>query len=65
MDGTDTGDECLFFMINVFDESNLKNKQGIFHNHSVFDVNESDVDEFDRQFEFKEKLVLEGQLKEL
>lgn len=65
LDGTDTGDECPFFMINVFDESNLKNKQGIFHNPSVFDVDESDVDEFDRQFEFKEKLVLEGQLKEL
>lgn len=52
-------------MIRIFDESKLKNKQGIFHNPDVFDVDERDVDDFDRQFEFKEKLVLEGQLKEL
>jgi hypothetical protein len=31
----------------------------------VFDVDEKEVDEFDRQFEFKEKLVLDTQLKEL
>ena len=37
-------------------------KEGIFHNPDVFNVDENDVDEFDKQFEFKEKLVLEGQL---
>ena len=52
-------------MIRIFDESKLKNKPRIFHNSDVFDVDERDVDDFDRQFEFKEKLVLEGQLKEL
>lgn len=65
LEGTDTNDECPFFMIRIFDESKLKNKQGIFHNPDVFEVDERDVDDFDRQFEFKEKLVLEGQLKEL
>lgn len=59
---SDTTQECPFFMIKVFDESKLKNEEGIFHNPDVFDVNQEDVDDFDKNFEFKEKLVLEGQL---
>lgn len=65
LDGTDTQDECPFFMVLVFDKAKLKNKNGTFHNPDVFDVNQSDVDEFDKQFEFKEKLILDSQLKEL
>lgn len=65
LDGTNTNEECLFFMIKIFDESSLKNKLGTFHNPCVFDVDESDVDEFDRQFEYREKLVLDTQLEEL
>lgn len=49
-------------MIKIFDESKLKSKMGIFHNPDVFNVNQSDVDEFDKQFEFKEKLILDSQL---
>lgn len=64
LDGTDSDDECPFFMIKVFDENKLKNK-GIFHNPDVFNLNQCDVDEFDKNFEFKEKLVLESQLGEL
>ena len=45
-----------------FDESKVKNKMGIFFNPHVFDVDENDVDEFDKKFEYREKLVLEGQL---
>jgi hypothetical protein len=52
-------------MVIVFDKTKLKNKNGTFHNPDVFDVNQSDVDEFDKQFEFKEKLILDSQLKEL
>lgn len=63
LEGTQADDECSFFMINVFDESDLKS--GIFHNPKVFDVDEDEVDEFDKRFEFKEKLVLDTQLKEL
>ena len=62
LDGTDTDDECPFFMIKVFDETRLKEGLGIFHNPDVFDVDPKDVDEFDGQFEYMEKLVLEGQL---
>lgn len=65
LEGTDTKDECPFFMIRVFDGDALKNEMGTFHNPSVFDVSQSDVDEFDRQFEYKEKRVLDTQLKEL
>ena len=65
LEGTDTDDECPFFMIRVFDESLLKSELGIFHNPDVFDVNENEVNEFDRRFEPREKLVLDTQLKEL
>ena len=65
LEGTNTNDECPFFMIKVFDGSYLKAKHGTFHNPDVFDVKEHDVDEFDRQFEYREKLVLDTQLKEL
>ena len=60
LEGTDTSDECPFFMIKIFDGSNVKS--GIFKNPDVFDVDESEVDEFDRTFEHKEKLIQEGQL---
>lgn len=60
LDGTDTAEECPFFMIKVFDESKVK--RGTFKNPDVFDVLESDVDEFDKEFEPKEKLIQEGQL---
>lgn len=65
LEGTDPNEENPFFMIRIFDISALKDKTGIFHNPEVFNVNEDDVDEFDRQFEFMEKKVMEGQLEDL
>lgn len=62
MDGTDTDEENPFFMIKIFDEGSLSDEFGVFYNPDVFEVTQSDVDEFDRDFEYKEKLVLEGQL---
>jgi hypothetical protein len=62
LDGTDLAEENPFFMIKIFDKSRLKKELGIFHNPDVFDVDENDVDEFDKQFEHKEKLIKEGQL---
>ena len=62
LEGTDIEDENPFFMINVFDESKIRKDLGIFRNPEVFDVDEDEVDEFDRQFEYREKLVKEGQL---
>lgn len=62
LEGTDLDEENPFFMIKIFDETKIPNELGIFHNPDVFDVDEKELDEFDRQFEFKEKLILEGQL---
>ena len=45
---------------NVFDE--IDYDKGIFYNPKVCDVDEKDVDEFDKNFEYKEKRVQEGQL---
>ena len=65
LEGTDTSQECPFFMIKIFDESKLKKEKGIFHNPDVFNVAKEDVDEFDKQFDYKEKKVLESQLEGL
>lgn len=62
LQGTDTNDECPFFMIKVFDEDAIDFNGATFSNPDVFDVDESDVDEFDRKFEYKQKKVLKGQL---
>ncbi|WP_407415386.1 GNAT family N-acetyltransferase [Methanobrevibacter sp.] len=62
LDGTDKNEECPFFMIKILDKNKMELIEGTFYNPEVFNVNENDVDEFDKQFEFKEKLVLEGQL---
>lgn len=65
LENTDVNEENPFFMINVFDGTRMEWKFGIFHNPDVFDVDEEELDEFDRQFEYREKLVLDTQLKEL
>lgn len=67
LEETDTEDENPFFMIKILNgnENTLKNldyDKGIFYNPEVFDVDEKMVEEFDENFEYKEKKVLEGQL---
>ncbi|MBQ7928707.1 MAG: N-acetyltransferase [Methanobrevibacter sp.] len=62
LDGTETDEENPFFMIRIFDESKVHDEIGIFHNPDAFDVDEDELDEFDKQFEYMEKLILEGQL---
>ena len=62
LEGTDFNEENPFFMIRIFDESKMSGEMGIFHNSYAFDVDENELDEFDKQFEYKEKLILKGQL---
>ena len=62
LEGTSLDDENPFFMVRIFDDASLDGNLGIFHNPDVFDVDESDVDEFDKDFEYREKLILDGQL---
>ena len=51
-------------MIKIF-ENTFKDEdydRGIFYNPEVFNVSEEEADEFDKNFEYKEKRVQEGQL---
>ena len=62
LNGCDIGGECPFFMIKIFNVDEITLKNGIFSNPDVFDVDENDVDEFDKRFEFKQKEVNDNQL---
>lgn len=51
-------------MIKIF-ENNFNDKKyapRIFSNPKVFDINEVEIDEFDKNFDYREKKVIEGQL---
>ena len=63
LEHTDTAQENPFFMIKIFKKDKISFKKAIFSNPDVFNVDERDVDEFDKKFEFKEKKVLDTQLK--
>jgi hypothetical protein len=64
LEGTDMEEENPFFMIKIFDDDfdEFDYDKGIFFNPDVFNVNEDEVDEFDKNFEYKEKRVQERQL---
>lgn len=62
LDGTPLDEENPFFMIKIFDECEINADLEIFTNPDVCNVDEKEVDEFDSQFEYKEKLIKEGQL---
>lgn len=62
LNGCGIGGECPFFMIKIFNVDEITLKKGIFSNPDVFDVDENDVDEFDKRFEFRQKEVNENQL---
>ena len=63
LEHTDTEQENPFFMIKIFNEDEISLEKAIFSNPEVFNVDEREVEEFDRKFEFKEKKVLDTQLK--
>lgn len=62
LQGTNYEDECPFFMIKIFDKDDFELSDAIFSNPDVFDVDEMDVDEFDKKFDFKAKEIRQGQL---
>lgn len=62
LEGTDESEECEFFMIKIFNDVEPDFTKATFQNPDVFDVDENDVEEFDRKFEYKEKKIQEGQL---
>ena len=63
LEGTDAMQENPFFMIKIFNRDGISQKGATFSVPEVFNVDENDVDEFDKRFEFKEKKVLDSQLK--
>lgn len=63
LEGTDASEENPFFMIKIFNRDRVSLNGAIFSNPDVFNVDEKDVDEFDKKFEYKEKKVLDTQLK--
>lgn len=63
LENTDTSQENPFFMIRIFNDDELSIEKALFSNPDVFDVDEKEVEEFDSKFEFKEKKVLDTQLK--
>ena len=55
-------DEAPFFMVRCLKEGALNNVSGCFVFHDCYNVNDKDVDEFDKKFPYKKKEVREGQL---
>ena len=60
--GCDLNEECPFFMIKIYNMDEITLKKGIFSNPDVFDIDEDDVDELDKKFEFRKKEVNDNQL---
>ena len=63
LEGVPVEDEAPFFMVKTLKEDVLKDIEGNFIFDECYNVNDEDVDEFDKNFEFKKKEVREGQLK--
>ena len=55
-------DEAPFFMVRCLKEDTLDNVSGYFVFNDCYNVDEKDVDEFDKKFPYKKKEVREGQL---
>ena len=62
LNGCDFSRKNPFFMIKIFDKTRIRPECGVFHFCDVFDVDESEADEFDKKFEYREKLIHKGQL---
>lgn len=64
LEGTKEDEKSDFFMIKIFNKNKIDFKKGIFQIPIVFNVNEKDVEEFDKKFEYKERKIIKGQLTE-
>ncbi|RAP53317.1 MAG: hypothetical protein BZ138_01290 [Methanosphaera sp. rholeuAM270] len=58
----DIQDETPFFMVKVFDEDKINSLHGIYIDNPCFNVDENELEEFDKKFPFKKKEKLDGQL---
>lgn len=55
-------DEAPFFMVKILDENKFNLHWGIYWDPACYNVNEAELEEFDKQFPQKEKKVLPWQL---
>ena len=62
LEGIPEEDEAPFFMVRCLKEDALDNVSGCFVFNDCYNVNDKDVDEFDKKFPYKKKEVREGQL---
>ena len=62
LEGISVEDEAPFFMVRCLKEDTLDNVSGYFVFNDCYNVDEKDVDEFDKKFPYKKKEVREGQL---
>lgn len=60
--GMDKSEEAPFFMIKILDKEKTKELSGIYSDPIVFDINEKELEEFDKKFPLKNKEIKEGQL---
>lgn len=63
LEGMDKNDEASFFMIRVFNKEELNEYKGVYYDPEIYKVDENELIEFEKNFPYKEKLVLEGQLR--
>lgn len=63
MEGIPLEDEAPFFMVRCLKEDALKDISGYFIFDDSYNVNEEELEEFDKKFDFKKKEIREGQLK--
>lgn len=61
-EGMPLDDEAPFFMVKILDESKFKLNWWIYSDPNCYNIDESELEEFDKQFPPKEKKVLPGQL---
>ena len=59
----DKNDEASFFMIRVFNKEVLNEYKGVYYDPEIYKVDENELIEFEKNFPYKEKLVLEGQFR--
>lgn len=62
-EGNEVTDEAPYFMIKVFSENETSEIEGTYSDPEVFNIDECELEEFDKQFPEKKKEVKEGQLK--
>ncbi len=61
-DGLPKSEPAPFFMIKVLDEEKSKNIKGVYKDPDCYNVNEKELELFDKQFPVKAKEIRDGQL---